>query len=59
MASHNALSESYDKLKGDHVELLQKYKALELAYEAINIDSLASLFYLIIHFVLTTLTMFF
>ena len=42
VTSHEALNKSYDKLKGDHVELHEKYKALEITYEAINVENLAS-----------------
>ncbi|KAK2630863.1 hypothetical protein QOZ80_UnG0724110 [Eleusine coracana subsp. coracana] len=43
VTSHEALNKSYDKLKGDHVELHEKYKALEITFEAINVENLASL----------------
>ena len=42
ITSHDALNKSYDKLKDDHVELHEKYKALEITYEAINVENLAS-----------------
>ncbi|KAK3136430.1 hypothetical protein QOZ80_5BG0434240 [Eleusine coracana subsp. coracana] len=42
VTSHEALNNSYDKLKGDHVELHEKYKALEITFEAVNVENLAS-----------------
>ncbi|GJM93920.1 hypothetical protein PR202_ga10517 [Eleusine coracana subsp. coracana] len=42
VTSHEALNKSCEKHKGDHVELLENYEALELTFEAINIDNLAS-----------------
>lgn len=36
--SHKSTHESYDKLKVDHIELKEKYEALEVVYQAIDLD---------------------
>lgn len=42
MQSHEALQKSFDKLKGDHIELTEKNKNLELVHEALNLELLSS-----------------